>query len=100
MEDASMNWGHCWKHITSLIFWPIRKLTWLILNLHKVRAHQLPHFLINSKVNMVGFVNLHKVAAKMSVFSTLSQVHEMEEKIKFFKSHEKKRKKKREKTKC
>jgi hypothetical protein len=49
---------------------------------------------------MVGFVNLHKVAAKMSVFSTLSQVHEMEEKIKFFKSHEKKRKKKREKTKC
>ncbi len=70
------------------------------MNLHKVRAHQLPHFLINSKVNMVGFVNLHKVAAKMSVFSTLSQVHEMEEKIKFFKSHEKKRKKKREKTKC
>jgi hypothetical protein len=34
-----------------------------------VRAHQLPHFLINSKIDMPGFVHLHKVITR-SAFST------------------------------
>ncbi len=35
------------------------------------RAHQLPHLLINSRVNMTGFVNPCKVVARKRAFSTL-----------------------------
>jgi hypothetical protein len=46
MEDMSMDWGHCWKH-----------------------THY--HFLVNSRVNMAGFVDPHKVVARKSAFSAL-----------------------------
>jgi hypothetical protein len=36
-----------------------------------LRAHQLPHLLINSRVNMTGFVNPCKVVARKRAFSTL-----------------------------
>jgi len=34
-----------------------------------LRARQLPHFLINSKVNMVGFVDPCKVDTRKRAFS-------------------------------
>ncbi len=39
MEDMlfhSMDWGHCWAHTSSLIFWPILQLAWLICKSHNV----------------------------------------------------------------
>ncbi len=41
-----------------------------------MRAHQLPHFVMNSRDNMPGFVNPHKVVVRKRVFSVF-QVHEM-----------------------
>jgi hypothetical protein len=35
-----------------------------------VRAHQLLHFLINSKLNMASFVNIEKVVVRKRAFST------------------------------
>jgi hypothetical protein len=40
-----MDWGHCWKHINS------------------------PIFFIDSRIDMVGFVNPHKVIARRNAFS-------------------------------
>jgi hypothetical protein len=44
-----------------------------------LKAQQLPHFLINFRINMIGFVDPCKVIARKSAFSALPiQVHKME----------------------
>jgi hypothetical protein len=36
-----------------------------------LKAHQLPHFLTNFRIDMVDFVDPHKVVIKRSAFSAL-----------------------------
>jgi len=56
-----------------------------------LRAHQLPHFLINSKFNMVGCVDLHKVATKKSAFSAFPKCIKWKWKLKNKKTMKKRR---------
>jgi hypothetical protein len=63
-----------------------------------LRAHQFLDFLINSKINMIDFVNLRKVIVRKSAFSTfLSVWNESENKILKKTMKEKKKGKRKEK---
>ncbi len=39
-----------------------------------LKAHQLPHFFIDSRIDMTSFVNPHKVIAKRNAFSAFPSV--------------------------
>jgi hypothetical protein len=39
-----------------------------------LKAHQLPHFFINSRIDMASFVNLHNVIARRNAISTFPSV--------------------------
>jgi hypothetical protein len=39
-----------------------------------LKAHQLPHFFIDSRIDMVGFMNPHKVIARRNAFSAFPSV--------------------------
>jgi hypothetical protein len=55
---------------------------------HVWKAQQLPHFWINFRINMAGFVDSCKVVARKSAFSGLPiQVHEMKVKTVNLKNH-------------